>query len=582
MSNPNVEKIFSFPENEGCDKVVSLEKAIKDNIEPGIKIHIGGNPNAAIIEVLRTFWNTKPEFVIVTAFAIDRSIDMIYAGLVRKLITALCYEYAPTPGPSRTVLHAYKERRLQIENWSLFSIIQRLVAGAMGIPFMPIKSIVGSSIADENSESFKEIDDPFADRGRIGIVRALSPDISLIHGLAADRSGNTILALDPFSTAAVEWGALASRGGVVVTVEKLVTTKFIREHSSFVKIPSCLVKSVSEVPLGAHPQGLSNYGGREIEGYGVDKDFAVGHRAACDNGKLEDWIKEWILDCRSREQYLYKLGHERIQLLKEAGIKDIWKAALASSRHDESVTNECSPKTMMIVAAARKIREKICEHDYKVILAGSGVSALAAWVAFCQLRAENRDVDLIQGCGLFGYAPRPMDPEIMNLCNPPMCKMITDSTEMYGVFVNNRCLSVLGAAQIDKYGNINTTKTSDGAYLVGSGGANDAAMAGEVIIISEQSRKRFVDRVHYVTCPGDRVKTVVSSMGVFEKVGCEKELSLTGYYQQIKLGCEEKIKAIKKECGWNLKVAGKADDMSAPTCEELAVLRLFDPVGGAY
>lgn len=581
MLDRDREEVFALQIDEGRDKVISLEKAIKDGIKPGMKVCVGGNPNAAITEVIRQFWDTEPGFVLIGAFTIDRCIDMVYANLLKKLITSSCHEYAPVAGPSRVIQQAYKAKKVEIESWSLFSIIQRLVAGAMRLDFMPVKSILGSSMAAENDDSFREINDPFGSGGRIGLVRALNPDISIIHGLAADKSGNTILAPDLFATGAAEWGALAATGGVIVTVEKIVSTAFIREHSNLVKIPSYLVNSVSEVPLGAHPQGLGNYGVREIGGYGIDNDFAIAHRAASDNGNLGEWIKQWILDCSSRQEYLRKLGEEKIVLLKGKTDRDVWKYSLLSMTQQAAITGEYNPKALMIVAAAKKIKEKVYKHGYKVIIAGSGVSALPAWLAYYQMRAEGHDVELLQGCGLFGYAPRPMDPGITNPSNLPTCKMITDSLHIYGVFANNSCLSVLGAGQIDKHGNINSTMTPDGGYLVGSGGANDAANAKEVLVVIPQSKKRFVDKLPYVTCCGDRVTTVISSMGIFEKIGNEKEFTLTGYYHSTALGVEARIKDVENNCGWDLKISAEAEEIPLPNDSDLELLQLFDP-GGLY
>ena len=133
-------------------------------------------------------------------------------------------------------------------------------------------------MAEDNRESFREIEDPFGE-GKAKVVKALNPDLSLIHGWAADRYGNTIISPSA-SSGQGAWGAFASKGGVVVTVEKLVSTDFIREHSTFVSIPGYMVNSVSVAPLGAHPYGLFNPGIKEFEGYAADYSFMVDFRKA--------------------------------------------------------------------------------------------------------------------------------------------------------------------------------------------------------------------------------------------------------------------------------------------------------------
>ena len=82
----------------------------------------------------------------------------------------------------------------------------------------------------------------------------------------------------------------------------------------------------------------------------------------------------------------------------------------------------------------------------------------------------------------------------------------------------------------------------------------------------------------YVTCRGEKVKTLVSTLGVFEKLGDDKEFTLTGYFIDSKESKpEQKIREIKANCGWELKVASKPKAIPPPLLDELMALRLFDP-----
>ena len=563
--------------DDGTDKVTSLEDAIKQKVKPGMNLYIGESANALMCEIIRQFSESRPEFTLITGLVMDYASDFVHCGLVKKLITTSCTELYPSPAPIPMVQKAYKEKNVEIENWSLLSMVQRLMAGALGVGFMPTKSIVGTTMAEENQGSFQVIGDPFGGSRKIGVVKALNPDLALIHGWAADRHGNTILA-PSILTGQGSWGATASREGVVVTVEKLVSTDFIREYSGWVRIPGYLVNSVSVVPLGAHPQARINPGIKEFEGYGPDYKFLAEHRKASRDAKaLNVWIKEWVLDCKNNEDYLRKLGYERILFLK--GMKDIdaWEYNLASMDEEISTNKECTLLERMIIVAAEKIKGIVLDQGYKVILGGVGASGLAAWVAYYQLKKENYDIDLLTGSGLFGLAPRPTDPQMPSVYHLPTCKMLTDVVDAYGVFVggeNNRCLSILGAGQIDKYGNINSTKLSEEVYLIGSGGSNDAANARELVVVMNQSRRRFLEKVPYITCRGKNVSTLISDKGVFEKLGGE-ELILTGYFPASTQ--EEDIEGIKEDCGWNLQVSPTIKEISVPTLEQLVILRLLDP-----
>jgi 3-oxoacid CoA-transferase subunit A len=159
--------------------------------------------------------------------------------------------------------------------------------------------------------------------------------------------------------------------------------------------------------------------------------------------------------------------------------------------------------------------------------------------------------------------------------------MVTDTIITHGVFVGgetSKCLSVLGTGQIDKHGNINSTLTSDGQFLVGSGGANDSVNAREVIVILNQTKDRFQDSLSYITGSGNRVKKVISTMGVFKKSERASELYLAACFPDPNIsGMKEQIKQIQDNCGWSLKVSDDIHEVQKPTPEELALLRRLLP-----
>ena len=96
------------------------------------------------------------------------------------------------PGPSPVVARALERGGFALESWTMLTISQRLLAGALGIPFLPTRSIAGSSLADElrAAGGFAEIRDPFDPSRSQGVVRAYQPDVSFVHAWAADPAGN--------------------------------------------------------------------------------------------------------------------------------------------------------------------------------------------------------------------------------------------------------------------------------------------------------------------------------------------------------------------------------------------------------
>ncbi|MBI2554483.1 MAG: hypothetical protein HYV92_08715 [Candidatus Rokubacteria bacterium] len=113
-------------------------------------------------------------------------------------------------------------------------------------------------------------------------------------------------------------------------------------------------------------------------------------------------------------------------------------------------------------------------------------------------------------------------------------------------------------------------------YITGSGGANDiTSSAREVVVTLSQGRHRFVDKVPYITGPGQRVRTVVSDYGVYQKPDEHGELVLTGLFAGKPEA--DAVRAAKEACGWELKVASTLRRFEPPDSDELALIRLFDP-----
>ena len=282
-------------QNGGEDKVLELGEAVRQYLKPGMVVYIREGSYAAIREIIRQFGGTESDFTLVMVGCRDYALHLVHCGLVTRLITSRCSE-SPAMGRSQVIQRAYEQGTVKIENWSLYSLSLRLMAGALKLPFATTRSILYSSMAQENGDSFIEIDDPFGSGEKLGLVKPLNPDIAFVHGWASDRNGNLIVAPSILSGES-EWGAFASKNGVIATVEQLVSTEFIRKHSSLVRIPSYFVKSVSLTPFGAHPQGLVAVS-EEFEEYEADYDFMEKHREASKvSQSLNAWLKEWVMDC---------------------------------------------------------------------------------------------------------------------------------------------------------------------------------------------------------------------------------------------------------------------------------------------
>jgi acyl CoA:acetate/3-ketoacid CoA transferase len=426
------------------------------------------------------------------------------------------------------------------------------------------------------------IDDPFVPGEKIGLMRALRPDIALVHGAAADRCGNTIIT---YPLGADVFGAWGAKHGVIVSAEKIVSTEYIRSHSHLVRIPSYMVKAVCEAPYGAHPAGMPNCGLPEFEHYFEDYDFLTESREASrDERKFSEWIKYWILDCQDHNEYLAKLGRDRLLYLKGKAHSDSWKDEIVAQIPNVNFDEEPNSLEKMVVTAAQVINDKFIAGRYKTILAGVGLSNLAAWLAAYRLKEKGYDVDLMAEIGMYGYLPRASDPFIFSYHNMHTCKILNNNETMLGVFVggpSNQCLGVLAGGQIDKYGNVNSTKLPGITYLVGSGGANDIASGNrETVVVINSGKQRLVEKVPYITFSGKNVTTLVTDVGVFEKIGGEETFTLTTYIpSKPKQAVKEAIAGIKEKVSWELRVSPNLKEAQPVAKEELILLRLFDPKG---
>jgi acyl CoA:acetate/3-ketoacid CoA transferase alpha subunit/acyl CoA:acetate/3-ketoacid CoA transferase beta subunit len=543
-------------------------------------LHISPFGSAAAREIIRQFWGTKPEFTLIAPPV--PGMDMIQCGMVKKTIGG-----SGAKGGRRGQGRG-KPGRLEHdvpnEIWSLGGISQRLFAGAMGTGFIPTKSMMGTTIAEDNKEAFKVIDDPFGSGKKIGIIKALNPDLSIIHGYAADRHGNTILCQG--DSIVDEYSAWASKNPVVVTVEKLVSTAYIREHSPLlVKIPGYRVNSVSVVPFGAHPNYLPPWRDLpEFSGYFEDEEMVEEHRKALyDPEALEAWIKKWILDCLTHEEYLRQLGPNRIQKIQDEARVDLEAVKLPSILEKISLSTACNDKEMMIAAGARKIQEAVLNRGRKVVLCGVGPGALVAFLAYYQLKRQGIHISLMVGNGVFDFSPRPGEPNLTSFPNWDTMLMRQNYFGAYSLIINGenqQSISIIGAGQIDQFGNLNSGIEGGKIVVAAPGGAADAFQACETLAVMNQSKTRFLDKVPYITSDGAKIKTLVSSLGVFEKLGGDKEFSLTGCLANPKFpSLEDKIRNIRENCGWDLKVSSTVTEIAPPTYEELMTLRIIDPDG---
>ena len=157
--------------------------------------------------------------------------------------------------------------------------------------------------------------------------------------------------------------------------------------------------------------------------------------------------------------------------------------------------------------------------------------------------------------------------------------MVCGMADVFQLFLQNGRIEVgfLGGAQVDRYGNINTTVIGSYAKpkvrLPGSGGAAEIAIhAHRILIVSKISPRTFPERVDFVTSPGQRVAKVITDKGVFERDAATGELVLTALYPGVS------VEDVRAGVGWELRSRSTLDCVEPPSPTDLRLLReVLDP-----
>lgn len=234
-------------------------------------------------------------------------VDLLAAGRVIKRME-VGYSGIETIGPGPNVRRRIEEKFLKVEDYTNFSMAMRLYGGALGVPFMPVKSILGSDI--EKKSSFMDIrsklavvECPFT--GEITcLVPSVNPDFGVIQVQRCDEEGN--VQIDDVTTTDVD--GLKASDVKIVLAEEIVPTARIRKDPKSTCVPGLMVDFIVEAPWGAWPTGMYNF-------YDYDQEHIEYYAETCRTEEgWEKYKEEWVLP--SEEEILKKMGVKKKQKLK--------------------------------------------------------------------------------------------------------------------------------------------------------------------------------------------------------------------------------------------------------------------------
>lgn len=194
---------------------------------------------------------------------------------------------------------AYEQQRISTESYSSLAVCFRYLAGALGVPFMPIKSLLGSEILDRlrASGSVREIEDPFSGE-KLLALKALQPDFMVLQGQIADEDGNARV-LGPLWDS--KEAARAAKQTIVIA-EDLVPTELIRQQPELTTIPGFRVAAVVPLTYGAHPTALYRC-------YDYDSDHLKAYVAASRSpSTYAEYLDRYVLGVKDHFDYLHRVG----------------------------------------------------------------------------------------------------------------------------------------------------------------------------------------------------------------------------------------------------------------------------------
>ncbi len=305
------------------NKVLDLSTAIRRFVHVGAHISIGGftlnrNPMAAVYEIIRQRITGLHVYAHSNGQGVD---ELVGAGCVSRLEIAYAGSgrFAPTCIRFRK---AVENRSLAVEDYSNYQMTLRFMAGSMGVPFLPTRSGLGTSIIDKwgfsaemrktdpkiPNQKLVVLDNPldgWGDAARVVLVPAINPDVTILHAQKVDVQGT--VRIEGLTFADVEQ-AKAARC-LIVTCEELVEIDVLRTAPDQNQIPFFCVDAVVPVPWGAFPTACYRY-------YDYDPVYLNQYRqAAMDDERYRTYLDTFVYGVPDHQALIDKVGLRRLDAI---------------------------------------------------------------------------------------------------------------------------------------------------------------------------------------------------------------------------------------------------------------------------
>ncbi|HSW19700.1 MAG TPA: CoA-transferase [Ramlibacter sp.] len=284
------------------EKVMTLEQAAA-LVNDGDKVGIGGStlsrtPMAMIWQLIRS----GKKHLDVSRSIVSSEGDLLFASGICDRIQTSWFSQGIVWGISKVMRHYVESKKTRYDEWSHLAMGLRFRAGAMGVPYLPMRPMLGSDVLRMRPEAMAT-KCPFTDEDLL-LVPALNPDVALIHVQRCDAYGNA--QMDGLSFMDIDLALAANR--VILTTERIVSNDQIRRNPDQTKIPFIAVDAVVEVPYGCAPHECTNI----YEPLFSHMDFYTQKVNADPVAGMQDYIQRYVLEPKSWTDYLGLLGLEEL------------------------------------------------------------------------------------------------------------------------------------------------------------------------------------------------------------------------------------------------------------------------------
>ncbi len=288
-------------------KLLTMRSAIADLVADGASVALGLQleqmiPFAAGHEIIR---QKKRDLTLIGPISDILFDQLIGAGCVKEVIAAWVGNVMM--GSAYNFRRAVEQDGMKVFNLTNFSVALALQAGAMGVPFLPTRTALGSDITKGN-HFFSPIFSPFAHKEPLWAVRALNPDVTIVHVQRSDRDGNAHC----WGNFGVMLESVRAAKRVIVVAEEIVEPEVIASDPNRTVIPGFLVNAIVECPYGAHPSPVQGCYKRD------NAFFRQYHDQTKASADSEAWLERWVYGVEDRRAYMNQLGACRVE---ELGVK---------------------------------------------------------------------------------------------------------------------------------------------------------------------------------------------------------------------------------------------------------------------